>query len=541
MDTENKKKNPPSHPNLSTADRLTDLPLDKMSEDQLNDLLSHLLDIKQQKQIQQTLTKIAQDAAAEQTKDSNDPVPSSEPEGAEPLLYPDPSCFDHENLNTEDAVRKQTEPLTEETDMETESVLAAANINDAADDTDIDEETIDHYREQVQKRRKKRRLWVALAAVTAVLLLMLVLIISYLNLYKPTIDPRLPFNPNLPDTGDHMETDEHGRPLDTSDDNYVPAISDDFARREDVYNFLILGVDRAANLSDVIMIVSYDVKQQTIHVLQLPRDTYINVGSNYNKINSYFAASYNHSAKRGEDRYTDAIESMAQFIETGLCIKIDRYVCMDTAGFRDIVDAVGGVDIDVPFAMDYEDPEQDLYIHLKPGPQHLDGDKAEQFVRFRKAYINGDIGRISAQKLFLTALAKQVQENLSVSNAISIAKSILTYVNTNISVAECGYFVKYALGVDMNSINFTTLPGDGVTNPVTGASYYVMYAETVRKLVNEQFNVYNQEISREVFLSNSKRFTSSESYISQVYGKDADSKTVSAEDIDRDSIQIPVH
>ena len=231
---------------------------------------------------------------------------------------------------------------------------------------------------------------------------------------------------------------------------------------------------------------------------------------------------------------------MASFIENGLCIRLDRYICMDTAGFREIIDAIGGVDMEVPFDMDYEDPEQDLYIHLKAGYQHLDGEKAEQFVRYRSGYLEGDIGRISAQRLFLTALANQVKTKLDLSSAVSIAKTALQYVTTDLSVAEIGYFAKNAFSVDLAKMTFTTLPGGGVINPDTGASYYVMYAENVRKIVNEQFNVYNREITREVFLSNAKNFTNTASYISAVFLSEInDSGTVTAGDIQTSTPDIP--
>ena len=196
--------------------------------------------------------------------------------------------------------------------------------------------------------------------------------------------------------------------------------------------------------------------------------------------------------------------------------------------------------MECPFDMNYEDPEQDLYIHLKAGYQHLDGAKAEQFVRYRSGYLEGDIGRISAQRLFLTALVNQVKTKLDLSSAVSIAKTALQYVTTDLTVAEIGYFAKNAFSVDLDAMTFTTLPGGGVINPDTGASYYVMYAETVRKIVNEQFNVYEREITREVFLSNSKKFTSDAPYISAVFLSEAGvAGTVTAGDIQSDAPDIP--
>jgi LCP family protein required for cell wall assembly len=406
----------------------------------------------------------------------------------------------------------------------------------------MDEETIAIYRDLVRRRRKQRHLLVSIVSVFAVLLLVIGGLTAYLSLYQPTIDDTPPPFWSGETPQDHVdngnETLPDGTPIGT--EILAPVITDSYERRDNVYNFLVLGVDRAANLSDVIMVVSYDVAEQDIHVLSLPRDTYINVGSSYHKLNAYFSASYNRSASRGTERYRDAIEAMSSFIENGLCIRLDRYVCMDTAGFREIIDAIGGVDMEVPFDMHYEDPEQDLYIHLKAGYQHLNGEKAEQFVRFRSGYLEGDIGRISAQRLFLTALANQVKTKLDLSSAVSIAKTALQYVTTDLTVAEIGYFAKNAFSVDMERVTFTTLPGGGVINPDTGASYYVMYAENVRKIVNEQFNVYDRDISREVFLANSKKFTSDVPYISAVFLTEIkDSGTVTADDIQSGTPDIP--
>ncbi|MCQ2431432.1 MAG: LCP family protein [Clostridia bacterium] len=579
MEKNNNKQTP--------ADKaLSNLPLEELNDEQLNGLIEQLLDVKAHKELQSKIDEA--DARVHEMFDENgarkdvivpaipDPAEdapkpkeeSSSVGSADPaVIVPDPSCFEDpepdaviaraagleppinsneppEPIVPDDITRYIIPPEPDETPDDLSSTPGAEPEDSDSDNDEDDNAVVAYYADQIASKKKQKRALILLLTAVGILLIMAGLFAAFWNLYRPTLDPDLPFTPeNTP--GDELLTDENGAlitgQIDPDWEDDLPLIADSYERRKDVYNFLILGVDRMANLSDVIMVVSYDVSGQKLNVLQLPRDTYINVGSNYHKLNAYFAASYNHSQSKGNERYRDAIESMAKFIETGLCIKIDRYVCMDTAGFRDIIDSIGGVDMDVPFDMDYEDPEQELYIHLKAGYQHLDGGKAEQFVRFREGYLNGDIGRISAQKLFLTALAKQAKSNLSVSNAVSIAKAVLNYVTTNLTPAECGYFAKYALSVDLDKITFTTLPGGGAVNPNTGASYYVMYAGAVRNLVNARFNVYTKEISEAVFLSNSTKFTSDESYISSIFRKSVtDAPTYSADDIDRESLDIPV-
>lgn len=588
MIIENKNHTPSQIPQnreqlLQSLQPLTTVPLDQLTDEQVNLLIERLTALRQQKRAAQ---QNENESAPTQTAPNPVPTPVHVPPSDPPLppqkessqeailkkandaeaalaqsdatddaaddlvILPDPSCFDHlgdapkSGIDYDPSMSTYTGADTNED----ENPLFSASSADSDYDTrplssdDMDEETIAIYRDLVRRRRKQRHLLISILSVFAVLLLVIGGLTAYFTLYEPTVDDTPPpfwsgeTPPDHVDNGN--ETLPDGTPIGT--EIHAPVITDSYERRDNVYNFLVLGVDRAANLSDVIMVVSYDVEEQNIHVLSLPRDTYINVGSSYHKLNAYFSASYNRSASRGTERYRDAIEAMSSFIENGLCIRLDRYVCMDTAGFREIIDAIGGVDMEVPFDMHYEDPEQDLYIHLKAGYQHLDGEKAEQFVRFRSGYLEGDIGRISAQRLFLTALANQVKTKLDISTAVSIAKTALQYVTTDLTVAEIGYFAKNAFSVDMDRVTFTTLPGGGVINPDTGASYYVMYAENVRKIVNEQFNVYDREISRDVFLANSRKFTSDAPYISAVFSTEIkDSGTVTAGDIQSGTPEIP--
>lgn len=594
---ENKTPTPPQTPQnreqlLQSLQPLTAVPLDQLTDEQVNVLIERLTALKAQKSAAQKQAMPEKENDEKPEAPTQNPVPTpvhvppstppiptqiddsvhaailkkaneaetafsqtasgkavQSPDAEDVVILPDPSCFEHLGDEPKSGIdydpSMSTYTGTDTADDQTKTPSAANNDYDTRplSSDDMDEQTIAIYRDLVRKRRRQRHLLISVISVFVTLLFIIGGLTAYLCLYEPTIDDEPP-SFWFDDSGDtqSMNSDDpvQSDAMLTDTDLQAPVITDSYARRENVYNFLVLGVDRAANLSDVIMVVSYDITEQNLHVLSLPRDTYINVGSSYHKLNAYFSASYNRSASRGAERYRDAIEAMASFIENGLCIRLDRYICMDTAGFREIIDAIGGVDMEVPFDMDYEDPEQELYIHLKAGYQHLDGEKAEQFVRYRSGYLEGDIGRISAQRLFITALVNQVKTKLDLSSAVSIAKTALQYVTTDLSVAEIGYFAKNAFSVDMDKVTFTTLPGGGVINPDTGASYYVMYAENVRKIVNEQFNVYEREITREVFLSNAKHFTNTASYISAVFLSEInDSGTVTAGDIQTNTPDIP--
>lgn len=164
-------------------------------------------------------------------------------------------------------------------------------------------------------------------------------------------------------------------------------------------NVLVLGLDDDETRSDVIALINYNPIESKMKILSIARDTRVRVNGKYTKINSLIG-------KGGEKLVVDMVEEI-----TGL--PIDYYITLNFKGFREIVDILGGVEIDVPFDMDYDDPYQNLHIHLKKGKQVLDGKKAEEFVRYRKGnhsgegYEDGDLGRIKMQQLFIEEFVKQ--------------------------------------------------------------------------------------------------------------------------------------
>ena len=132
---------------------------------------------------------------------------------------------------------------------------------------------------------------------------------------------------------------------------------------------------------------------------QIPRDTYAEFNGTYGKINTAYK-SFRAAAVRAKsaDPTKAALESFADMFSKSFNIPIDFYVLINLKGFKAVVDRIGGVDMYVPYDMHYEDPEQDLYIHINKGQQTLMGDDAEGFVRYRSGYIMADIARGDAQK-----------------------------------------------------------------------------------------------------------------------------------------------
>jgi anionic cell wall polymer biosynthesis LytR-Cps2A-Psr (LCP) family protein len=160
-----------------------------------------------------------------------------------------------------------------------------------------------------------------------------------------------------------------------------------------------------------------------------------------------------------------------------------------------MVDSVGGVEINVPFDMKYSDPYQDLYIDLKAGVQVLNGKKATDFIRFRSDYADGDLGRIDAQKQFMSSLFKKVMNEMNVLQAVSLAKGMLPMLETDITLDDAAYFAGKFFSAKERRLTMLTAPGF----PIPGGAYYVLSKEGTLEAVNTYFNVYDNKITENLF------------------------------------------
>lgn len=178
-------------------------------------------------------------------------------------------------------------------------------------------------------------------------------------------------------------------------------------------------------------------------------------------------------------------------------IPIDYSAQVNIAGFRGIVDAIGGVDLYVPQDMYYNDPTQGLYINLKKGQQHLDGVKSEQFVRFR-TYARGDIDRLEAQKIFMNAFIDKLLSLSTLGSIDDIVKELQSNLYTNVSFDNMLRFANKIVKMDLaNDITMITLPGWG--EYIGEISYYIINRTEAIKVINTNFNVYDKELLAEDF------------------------------------------
>ena len=401
--------------------------------------------------------------------------------------------------------------------------------------------------------KKKKSAWKTILLVLVILVALALLaagltFVYHKYIYKPVSNDDFTLKPD-----NSVLVDDTGKPVPQS------------TLREGRYNFLAVGCDRKAWLSDVIMLATYDVGEKSVSIMQIPRDTYVSVTkklildndgsisvSNFDgksgygcKINAVLGHGGNFAgtelkrlADAAKDKTNTEIDSLckdsfldvdrktltaymnakgseksdAEYkIKLKFAIKYlstllyrcygfsaDFYAQVNLDGFVDIVDAIGGVDVYVQNDMNYDDPYQDLHIHIKAGNQHLNGKDAEGFIRFRYGYAGADIARIDAQKIFMTAFIKKLMSIEGVSKLNDLVKEINANLNTNVSLSDALYFATNALDLDLTKVVMLTMPGTPAY--INNVSYYLVNKTALMENINTYLNKYSEPLDESRFL-----------------------------------------
>ena len=246
--------------------------------------------------------------------------------------------------------------------------------------------------------------------------------------------------------------------------------------------FLILG--ESLNLTDTIMIGKYDPNTQKASLVSIQRDTFI--GDNpkkataYDKINSVYQG-------KNSDKILKEVNEL-----TGLNLKY--YVVIDTEGLKELVDAIGGVEFYVPMDMKYDDTSQDLHINLKEGTQKLNGDQAEQVLRFRhnndgttypSSYGTQDTGRMRTQRDFISALLKQTLKLSNISKIGELIDIATNNIETNIPIDMLKDYIPYAVEFSTDNLKTATLPGE--PKEMNGVWLYLTDDDESQAMIAEYF------------------------------------------------------
>lgn len=248
-------------------------------------------------------------------------------------------------------------------------------------------------------------------------------------------------------------------------------------KKKDVINALVCGINE--NLTDTMIYVRYDVNSGKIAMMSIPRDTYVT--------NDYCVGHKLNAIYRGKN-----VVPLVEEIQELLDVKIDYYLIFDTEMVHELVDAVGGVEIEVPMRMKYDDPTQNLHIDLQKGLQVLNGKQAEMFVRFRHnndmtvGYSMGDLDRTKVQQTFIKAFAKTALSASNIPKYPELIKIALEHTDTNVTVREALKYATDATKIDVENIISLTAPGEA--KYIDNLSYFVLDEDETRKVIKEQFN-----------------------------------------------------
>lgn len=237
-------------------------------------------------------------------------------------------------------------------------------------------------------------------------------------------------------------------------------------------NIAIFGVDKDGSRTDVIFVVNLNTETDAIKVIAVPRDTKVAWTQFQQDKMEELGKGYHEYSKITEMSAYGGLDNLRYFtvntLEDIMGIRIDHYAVVNIDAFRKIVDAVGGVEVNVPRRMNYTDNYQDLHIDLYPGLQKLDGKQAEGLVRWRhdneynEQYAEGDVGRIETQQLFLKALAQQLINDATSADLLKMVTAVYSDLKTDIKLGEAKNYLKYISQFKVDKITFEMLPGEAV-------------------------------------------------------------------------------
>lgn len=257
-------------------------------------------------------------------------------------------------------------------------------------------------------------------------------------------------------------------------------------RRPGTSAILLCGADVGGNRTDTMMLLYVDKIQRQAGLLTLPRDTYTvtDYGSS-NKLNSAYGR--NGGGEEGMD-------ALFVYVEDIIGYRPDGYVLVELPVLRDLIDLFGGVEFHVP--QDMDSPGVSGSVHLEEGLQHLTGEQAMALLRFRYGYIDQDIGRQNVQKNFIKACLKQWITPENFGKLTDVLELFQAQSFTDLTAGNFLWFGWNLLTIGFGNIETDTLPGYPAM--IDELSYYVLYPGQVAEMVQDRYNPYRTEITRDM-------------------------------------------
>ena len=329
----------------------------------------------------------------------------------------------------------------------------------------------------------------------AVLSIAVIVTAGVILLFSAVAPPEIPnlANPNITG-GENEDENETALELDMLESGLVaPARFTNEDRKDQFFTFLIVGLNEGTN-ANTIMVASYDAINKEAHLVSIPRDSLINTTRAGRKLSSSFMA-----GAGGGRGVAGGVAQMQRDVMSVIGFVPDFYFIIDYDAFFAIVDAVGGVEVYVPFHMRYTDPFQDLDINILPGLQQMDGETALKFARFRRSNAGfrsiTDYQRIENQQTVVNAVLEKLIRPASILRVPEFVNIFNESVYTNLSVGNMLWFAN-----QLNNIRGTDALSSH-TVPMAGTSgspmyYEFLHASGIVKLVNETINPFTQDIER---------------------------------------------
>ena len=339
---------------------------------------------------------------------------------------------------------------------------------------------------KVRTRKEKVRLAIILA-----LVILLAALITVFAVYRGWAKA-----PDIPSEKPPVQTGQDKEPSgEKLEEEYViEGVETDGNRKKDFYTFLVVGRDTGGGgNTDTILLASYDIPNQKLNVMSIPRDTMVNIPYDIKRINAVY--NYSGGGDKGIQALYKEVSQLVGFVP-------DYKVVVEWNAIGDLVEAIDGVWFNVPRNMDYDDPDQDLHIHVKAGYQLLNGEDAMGVIRWREnndgtGYVTGDIGRIETQQAFLKAVVTQCLQVGNVTKIRELAQVFSDNVQTDLTLGNLVWFAEQAIfgGLTMDNVNFITMPGDYFAEAWSRVyqcmqSYVLPDEEKLLAVVNESFNPY---------------------------------------------------
>lgn len=253
---------------------------------------------------------------------------------------------------------------------------------------------------------------------------------------------------------------------------------------EGQYTVLCLGMDEEGLNTDIMMLCVFDLNAARINILQIPRDCYVGpeyTNADTGKINSVYS--------EGVCYGSDGINKVVTCVRDMFGIPVDSYIAIKCTDVPPVVEAMGGIPINIPYDIIYE---ADKIIYK--GEQVLNGEQSEWFVRFRHDYLEGDVARIRAQRIFLAAGMQKVKD-LGTLKVLTIYPKLKQYLMSDLDMSEIGMICDFAQTVPMENVTVRMVPGEDLSPGDVNEYYgYSIHEQETVDMLNEYFRPYQENL-----------------------------------------------